>query len=334
MQQRFLTATFSLISLLLLPFYAWSDEHTTPSMMRSGHIMPHTSTFEAWGMMDVFDQSFDIINYANKLGNSAKPSRMTRFNIGTNFHINDQWAIRTQLSQGQQTIVRQQQPKSVRSTFHTEQALLQWHADLIPLVIEGGYIQNTYPKSGFSSFQTGNVTVTAAPGKQILVASSKASTWLIGASIPLQISEHARIHAGLGYQTSKVQSQYTSYDPFIQSRIGAQAPQKTPWREKQSNLFISLDYEWTNSIAIGLDIQQVHIQRSQYIPRQGFRDYNQTQIMDLWLSYNINNDLSLIFRGHANTHYILGENPAAYNRRINHKFKYPFGFLSMGVDYR
>jgi len=333
MQQQSLSAIVTL-NLLLFPFCAWSDDLLLPSMMRSGHIMPHTSTFEAWGSMDVFDQSFDVINYTKKLGNSAKPSRMNRFNLGGNVHINDQWVIRAQLSQGQQTIVRQQQPKSIRSTFHTEQALLQWHANRFPLVIEGGYIQNTYPASGFSSFQTGNVTITAAPGKQILVASSKASTWLIGASMPLQISEHARIHAGFEYQTSKVQSHYTSYDPFIQSRIGAQAPQTTPWREKQSNLFISFDYQWANSAAIGLDVKQVHIQRSQYIPRKGFQDYNQTQIIDLWLSYDINSDLSLIFRGHANTHYILGENPAAYNRRINHKFKYPFGFLSIGLDYR
>lgn len=306
-------------------------ETSNPALMRSGHVLSNTHTLEAWTLLDVFDKSFDVINYAKKLGNSAKPSRMSQASIGVNIPMSEQWAIRSSLAYGKQTVVRQLAPKSVQSTFHTETLLLQWHHDGFPLVIEGGYRQQTYPPSGFNAYQTGNVTVTAAAGKDLLTATSKAKSWLVSATYPIHFSDDFSGYLGVEYQRSSIQSSYTSYDPFVQSRIGGQAPQKTPWNEAQYTVLLSMDYKLSQNIGLGLDLKQINIKRSHYIPRQGFRDYNSTQIADLWLFYHINKATSIVFRGHANTHYLLGESPAAYNRRINHKFKYPFGYLTAGL---
>jgi hypothetical protein len=37
--------------------------------------------------------------------------------------------------------------------------------------------------------------------------------------------------------------------------------------------------------------------------------------------------------GQAASHFVLGELPLLYNRRNNHTFKNPFGFVSLGLQY-
>jgi len=313
---------------------ASTAQAATPAVMRANHELPAQTKAEVWVQLDMFKQSFDVINYSKRLGNTAKPSDMTMGKIGANIHLSSQWALRTEWMRGSQTIVRSTAPTSVTAQFESATGLLQWHTESWPLILEAGYRKERFLPSGFTHYQQGQVTLTAAPGKQLITSSSQASTWLWRAAVPMKISDRLHLQVGVEYQRSTVQASYTSYDPFIVSLIAGQIPQSTPWHEEQRNLLMSLDANATDNLALGIDMAWVHIKRKGYQPRQGFRDYTSTQMLDVWGSYDITHTLTLMMRGHANTHYLLGEMPSAYNSRINHKFKYPFGYLSLGLVWK
>jgi len=303
----------------------------SPALMRPVHALSPDSRAEIWAQMDVFKQSFDVINYAKKLGNSAKPSSMTMYKLGGNVRLDSQWMLRTEWMRGSQTIVRSTEPTSVTSQMESAVGLIQWQAESLPIIFELGYKKEKFLPSGFTRYQKGNVMITAAPGKQLITSSSQASTWLGRVAMPITFSNNLHFQWGLEYQRSSVQTSYTSYDPLITSFIAGQVPQSTPWHEEQRNIFLSLDMDATEHIALGFDATFVKIKRKNYQPRQGFRDYTSTQILDLWGSYDVTRNITIVVRGHGNTHYLLGEMPSAYNSRINHKFKYPFGYLSAGL---
>jgi len=306
----------------------------SPTLMRPAHVWNSASKAEVWAQMDVFKQSFDVINYAKKLGDSAKPSKMVMNKIGGNIYLDSQWLLRTEWMYGSQTIVRATKPTSMTSNLESAIGLIQWHAVSLPLIVEAGYKKEKFLPSGFKQYQKGSSLITAAPGKQLITSSSQASTWLGRVSAPIDISDIFHLQLGMEYQRSTVQTSYTSYDPMIVSLISGQIPQITPWHEEQRNLLFSLDVDATENLALGMDLAWVNIKRSSYQPRKGFRDYTSTQIVDVWASYDVTHAVTFFMRGHGNTHYLLGEMPSAYNSRINHKFKYPFGYLSAGLMWR
>jgi len=308
-----------------------SAEAASPALMRPAHGLGVDVNAEIWAQMDAFKQSFDVINYSKKLGNSAKPSNMSMSKIGGNVRLASHWVLRTEWMRGSQTIVRSLAPTSLTSNVESAVGLLQWHADALPLILEMGYKKEKFLPSGFTQYQKGQTILTAAPGKQLIVSSSQASTWLWRAVSPMEFYDIFHFQLGIEYQRSTVQTAYTSYDPAIVSLIAGQVPQSTPWQEQQFNLLLSLDVDATDNFALGVDMVWVSIKRKNYQPRKGFRDYTSTQILDVWASYNVMKPLVLFVRGHANTHYLLGEMPSAYNSRINNKFKYPFGYLTAGL---
>jgi len=309
-------------------------ETAAPSLLRMGHVLPDSGVFEAWAQLDVFDKSLDVINYANKLGNRAKPTSLIMGKIGGNLHLSRGLILRSELMYGSQTIVRTQEPKITNSKMHSETAMLQWHSSSFPFIIEAGYERHTFPPIGFSVYQSGATTVTAAPGQDLLVASSKDSAWTLAVTYPMEISDDFSVKFGIESKLGKVEAHYTSYDPTVLSFIGASAPQSTPWDELQYNASLSLNYKASKNIKLALDFKQVNINRSGYIPRAGFKDYTSTQILDVWGFYDVSKNVTLMVRGHLNTHYLLGEIPSAYNRRVNDKFKHPFGYLSVGLAYK
>ena len=319
------------------PFISLATEGSAiPALLRAAHISPNPDKMELWAQLDLFDQSLDVVNYSKKLGAAAKPSQMVMGKLGGNLYLDPQWLLRSELMYGSQTIVRPLEPRRTDANLHAETVLLQWHDKHIPLVLEVGYVRHAFLPSGFSKYQTANSTIVAAPGKQLITSSAKDSGWILNIAAPMRVTDSLQTQIGMEMQRSTVQATYTSYDPAIlaSATFANRAPQTTPWHESQLNLALSLDYTLFSGTSVGMDFKHVQIQRSSYIPRKGFQDYTSTQMLDVWLFQEMSPDFSLIFCGHANRHYLLGEIPAAYNSGINDKFKHPFGYLSVGITYK
>jgi len=334
MKGNIIKASIACSLLLFCSAVGNAAETAAPSLLRTGHVLSDSTVGEAWTQVDVFDKSLDIINYASKLGNRAKPTNLMMGKIGGNLHLSRGWILRTELMYGSQTIERTLEPKITNSKMHSETALLQWYSPKLPLVIEAGYERHTFPPIGFSVYQSGTTTVTAAPGQDLLVASSKDSAWVLAVTYPMNISDKLSVKLGVESKLGKVEAHYTSYDATVLSFIGASAPQSTPWDELQYNASLSLNYKASKNVKLALDFKQVNINRRGYIPRAGFKDYTSTQILDVWGFYDVSKNVTFMMRGHINTHYLLGEIPSAYNRRVNDKFKHPFGYLSVGLAYK
>lgn len=326
-----LIVSVTLISLSYSKLANAIEASATQSLMRPGHVMPATRNLEVWAQADIFDKSFDITNYAQKLGTSAKPDSFYMGKLGINYRINPEWTIRSEVMYGSQTIVRTLEPKKFSPNFHSQKLLVQWNPDDYPFVVEGGIINYGVLTEGFSIYEQANLTVTAAPGKDLVSSAAKSISIMTGISFPLIDDYDLSLRLGGELYATKVQARYAASDPFVQSILAPQAPQNNPWHEYQGLLFVTLDYKLLPSLSVGMDLKHLKIQRDKYIPRAGFRDYNSAQILDAWLFWRMSDKLGLSMRGHANTNYLLGEAPAFYNRRINHKFKHPFGYITAAL---
>jgi len=291
-----------------------------------------------WIAYDYFDPSLDFLNYAGKTGTSTKLTKWTAFRGGININLAEEVRLRFSAESGSQKLTRPVEPKELNPKYWGADLRLQWITRLstsTDISLETGYSKHSSPAYSVTKFQQGNTTITALPGKELFSSSSSDRAWLIGSIASYHASPTLTLHANLEYRDVKVQSTTNSIDPLISATLAAQQiPQATPWKEQHIVAGAGLDWEFLSDTLLSMDLRQYSINRKNYLPRKGFADYNQNTVFDASLSYAINNHFTLYSHGQAASHFVLGQLPLLYNRRNNHTFKNPFGFLSLGVQYK
>lgn len=333
---------FILFGATLLPIgEVHANESTLPSLeLNRAVILDYNQRQhpEFWLAYDYFDQSMDYLNYASKTGTSTKLTQWTGLRGGLNINFDDNVRFRLQAEQGSQTLIRPVEPKSLNPKYWGADLRLQWNqrfSKSARWALETGYRMHKAPAYSASKFQVGNTLITAAPGKDLFSSSSNDSAWLVGAIGTLDINDSFTLHGNLEYRSVKVQAITTSYDPMVLATLRKQQiPQSSPWKEQHIILGAGMDWRLFSSFSINMDLRHYSISRQNYKPRTNFSDYNQNTVFDGYLNYNLTRQFSLYTHGQAATHFVLGDLPLLYNRRNNHTFKNPFGFVSIGLIYR
>jgi len=125
----------------------------------------------------------------------------------------------------------------------------------------------------------------------------------------------------------------TSQHALVQSLLTPTAPQSTPWDETHALFQIALDWQPLKPLSLSLDYTHYQISRSNYTPRSGKTDYTAQDQLDAYLSWHIDDHWSIYGHGRVYSHFVLGDVPMSYNQRVNHRFKDPFGFISVGLNW-
>ncbi|GEM_PF-4255779 len=290
-----------------------------------------------WLKYDYFHPKMDIFDYAGSTKTSNTLDKWSNIHVGLNTGISEQFRLRLQAEKGSQKLSRPREPKSLNPGFWGGEIRLQWRSqptDSFRWGLEAGYRAHHSPVEGVEKLEEGGITATAAPGKMLFESSAKDAAWLAGVGTSFDVSEALSLHAHFEYRAVQVQAITTSYDPLILAVLQKrQIPQTTPWHEKHMVSAVGLDWRFFERAFLALDVRHYLIRRSNYIPRTGFRDYNESAYADIYLGYAITPDVTLMTHAQVGSNYFLGDLPLLYNRRNNHTFNHPFATVSAGLNY-
>ncbi len=318
---------------LCLLLLSWPAQAAPVTLMRPAHALPAGLSQESWLQLDMFDQSFDILGYSNKLGTSARPDHMQMFRLGSDYRLHDHWLWRGELMTGDQSVVRSREPKQLNPSFSAWQMMLQWQQTDDAWRLEAGVQQHQISDQGFSIYQTATTTVIAAPGKQLASSSASDRGWFVRAAIPYAWGIW-HVRAVADFQRNRVQARYVIDDPAIRPLVANRIPQVAPWQENQLTLLLGMDVPLSAAWTLGMDVRHVSINRAGYQPASNGQEFNTSDSLDGWLSWQQAHGLTLTLHGHANSRFMLGDVPAFYNRGVSNKFRYPFAWLSLNLSYR
>ncbi|MDQ7058212.1 MAG: hypothetical protein Q9N62_07135 [Ghiorsea sp.] len=289
-----------------------------------------------WLSYSFYNQGFNIVEAENNSTTSQLTS-WTALRGGINYPLAYGLKLRGYIESGNQQGTRVIEPKYVTTDFLGTDLRLQWSTSWLKgqrIGIEAGYRAHKVPNTSYDKLQQGNILATAAPGKSLMDVSAKDSAWFVSGVFHSNITDNFSVHGGVEIRDIEVQATTTSQDSLIQSLLEIQqVPQATPWQEKHVIMNLGFDWRVFDIVELGVDYKQYNIQRMHYQIRDNFIDYNESTQLDFYLGYQI--QASTIFFVHARyiSNYLLGDTPALYNRRNNHTFKNPFGFVTVGAQF-
>ena len=317
-----------------------------------------------------FDQSLDVLNYADKL-TSTKPKQATTDTIFFSYKLN-KLKLSYEDFESSGTVMRNSQPKSLETNVHGdsyfisyeiienetnvyELGLFRKEEQQDPVTIDcytfgstvvGGSCEEArlrvldsdiYKETGELIYEPVLETVGESESKGIYLRLNPKSLNLFNFT-----------HT-LSYKLSDINQRYESTilnttDSFIRGlsvdgqnagslldRFKNELPQQTPWKEK------SLKYSINNLIPLGKNFaisgmySFVKVSRQDYLSNPQKEDFSKNHLLDLSLFYKISTYGIIYLKLSASSNYLLGENPLAYNRRSNHLFDHPYGQLNAGI---
>lgn len=290
-----------------------------------------------WLRHSYFLPAMDVFSYSDNTKTSSKLTQWRSLQLGWNGQVSEHWRLRWSAVIGDQRGTRATEPKSVHSTYWGSALGAQWQTEPtegIRLALLAGYNFHRSPEVGVEKLQKGSILATAAPGQTLFRSSAEDTGWALGGMASIDIGASLIWHNRLEYRQARVQASTVSYDPLIHSLLEQQqVPQANPWQEKRMVVGMGLDWAFADKVALAMDIRHDMIRRLDYIPRTKFVDYNQNTQLNLYLNYAATSNMLVFLQAQASTHFLLSEQPSLYNRRNNHTFKHPFGFLALGVQY-
>lgn len=339
---------YPVVWLILFPVIAWSGEpypnisvsEVLPVLDRP-MIQAKQPTRSYWARYDYFAPSLDFLDYQNKTGSRTRIKRWSSLRLGSQQPL--KWegtALRFWLEQGNQVITRPDPPKHLSPEYQAGEIRYQWRPKWrgrtrTDAALEVGYLLHQARSETVTQLKQGGVLLTAAPGKALFRSSARDRGWLLALRHQSSLSKNLTVNLGAEYRDMSIASRTISWDPFVTALLEAQQiPQSTPWKENQLILSLSGDWSFRPVWHLAFDLQHYQINRQNYLPRKGFRDYDQNTTLDGYLFWSPSPSWRLFVQGHASQHFVLGEKPFLYNRRNNHTFKHPFGVVSLGVQYQ
>ena len=318
-----------------------------------------------------FDESLDVLNYANKLTNT-KPKEATVDNFFLSYKFTNSIKIGLEINESSGKVERLSYPKFLetkvnRGTVHLSFNIIENSERFYDLGFFYGEEKQepvTIDCYAFGSTVIGGSCTEAklrlldgeiykSTGELVYLpvlstsGSSESFGFLLRSS-PKSLDLFSFSHTLSIKQTEIIQSNRSKIlnttDSFIrQIRIDSQSagslldsfkqelPQATPWKETELRYSASTLYSFTDSLALSAMYSFIKVNRSDYQNNPTKEDYDENEMFDLTAFYRLHENIILYTRLSASTNYILGESPLAYNRKSNHLFDHPYGQFYIGT---
>lgn len=317
-----------------------------------------------------FDNSLDILNYADKL-TSTKPDKASTDTLFISYKYQN-FKLSYESFDSSGTVIRVTQPKSLETNVNGESiyasyqfldndnrsyelGLFAKEENQDPVTIDcyafgstvvGGSCEEARLRLLDSDIYKSTGDLVYEPVLRTSGESESKGIYL--RIIPKSLNILSFTHT-LSYKTSDVSQGFQSAilnttDSFIRGltidgrnagnlldQFKNELPQNTPWKENTFKYSVSNLLPIGDSLALSGMYSFIKVKRKQYIDNPNKKDFTKNHLLDLSLFYKVNDYGVLYIKLSASSNYLLGENPLAYNRRSNHLFDHPYGQLSTGL---
>lgn len=319
---------FSALLMSIFPAYA-ATELDRPVLSRE-----LAGDMQMWFQLDYFSPALDILNYRGKTAGSSSLDRYSEAKLGFRYGISDDVNVRYSIGFLQQRATRATEPKVINSDAYSHDVKLQYmfyHGGGMHWGVELGYRAHIARPVDLFAYQVGGVLITST-GQPLATLNARDDAWLGAVRGAWEIGDDWLLHAGVELRRVRVKTALTSGHAILQPLLAIIGPQSTPWNETHGLFQVALDWRPVQALSMSLDYTHYQISRSGYIPRAGKLDYTSQDQFDAYLSWHFNSHWAVFGHGRLYRHFVLGDIPMTYSQRVNHKFKNPFGFVSMGVN--
>ena len=356
-----------LIGLLLQPLLFYSSEYESLENIISNRL---DNPFIVGISHSRFDQSLDILNYADNLESTMpKEALIDTYYLGYQF---DNWKFSFESNQSTGEVERLSQPKSITTDVSTETLSISYDLrEYKNNSVEIGFILSdeeqdpvTIDCYAFGGTVIGgscneaklnilNSDAYRNSGELIYEPVLKTSGNSKSQGFYLRISSKSlgllNFNHTFSYKNTEINQDFTSpilntSDSFIRGltvdnrnagelldQFKAELPQTTPWKENTFKYSISNLIPIGQNFAISGMYSFVKVKRKNYLDNPSKKDFTNNHLIDLSLFYSLTEHALLYFKLSAYSNYLLGENPLAYNRRSNHLFDHPYGQVNAGL---
>jgi len=317
-----------------------------------------------------FDQSLDILNYADKL-ESTKPKEAVINSYYLSYQY-DKWKLSLESNESSGEVERLSIPKSIKTDVSTETlfvsydllenenniiqiGLLLRDEDQDPVTIDCYAFGETVIGGSCNEAELSvlNSEAYRASGELIYEPVLRTSGKSESQGIYLRISSKSlgllNFNHTFSFKNSEIDQDFTSSilntsDSFIRGltvdnrkagelldQFKGELPQTTPWKENTFKYSLSNLIPLSQNFAISGMYSFVKVKRMDYLGNPSKKDFTKNHLIDLSVFYSITENSLLYLKLSASSNYLLGENPLAYNRRSNHLFDHPYGQVNAGL---
>ena len=317
-----------------------------------------------------FDQSLDILNYADKL-TSTKPKKATTDTYFLSYRFN-KLKVSYESFDSSGIVERLTQPKSLETDVKGESVYLSYQIlandnrtyelglftkdeKQDPVTIDcyafgstvvGGSCEEARLRLLNSEVYKSTGDLVYEPVLKTIGNSESQGIYL--RIIPKSLNLLDFTHT-FSYKESDVSQNFESAilnttDSFIRGltidgrnagqlldQFKNELPQTTPWQENTFKYTISNLIPIGNKVAISGMYSFIKVKRDQYLNNLNKDDFTKNHLLNLSFFYKVNDYGIFYLKLSASSNYLLGENPLAYNRRSNHLFDHPYGQVNAGI---
>jgi len=297
---------------------------------------------QIWAQLDHMSPSFDLFNYAEKLTGTTKFDLYQSYQLGLKYGLLDRLSLSYNVQLTDQNVTRTQEPKQINSRFFGHELRLQYvfyRADQLQWAIDAGFKSHRARALDFFRFDTtvGGTPISAVAlgNEPVFSLTASDSTWFSALRGAIPFGRHLRMDFGIEARRTTVRANLNSSllsDPIIGPALLNQAPQATPWHENHLLLQWGMSWSPLRSLSLAADYTFHAISRNGYVRKAGKTDYNSNHQLDGYIFWHVSKTFTVYGHGRASQRFILGDMPLVYNTRTNHRFKNPFGFVSIGTS--
>ncbi|SVA00411.1 uncharacterized protein METZ01_LOCUS53265 [marine metagenome] len=318
-----------------------------------------------------FDESLDVLNYADKLTGS-KPKSAELSSLFLSYKFNNSLKLTSQITETSAQVERQTIPKSL--TTDTDSSFFSLSYQLFsnskniyemefffeeenqdPLTVDcyefGSLIVGGSCPEARISFLDAEIYKTTGELVHLPVLVFEGNTEAYGLIFRIKglSINNFNINHSISYKRSEITAEFTSAilnttDPTLRGvKIGGQTtgemldqfknelPQTTPWTENIFKYSLNSTLGLTKRTALVSRIGFIKVSRSDYQENPSKEDYETNYLLDIGLFYSITDRFTLYSRASLTSNYLVGINSLSYNRRSNHLFDHPYGQLYIGT---
>jgi hypothetical protein len=317
-----------------------------------------------------FDQSLDILNYADKLETTKpKEALINSYYLGYRF---DQWKLSFESNDSSGEVERLSIPRFIETdvksetfiisyNFHENNnsliqiGLLHRNEDQDPVTIDCYAFGETVIGGSCDEAELNvlNSEAYRTSGELIYEPVLRTSGKSDSQGIYLRLSSKSlgllNLNHTFSFKNSKINQDFTSSilntsDSFIRGltvddrnagrlldQFKDELPQTTPWKENTFKYSISNLIPVGENFAISGMYSFIKVKRKNYLNNPSKKDFTENHLIDLSLFYSLTDNSLLYLKLSASSNYLIGENPLAYNRRSNHLFDHPYGQVNAGL---
>ncbi len=358
---------FILLGLLLQPLLFYASEYESLENILTNRL---DNPFIVGISHSRFDQSLDILNYADNL-ESTKPKEalIDSYYLGYQFN---KWKLSFESNESTGEVERLSQPKSISTDVSTETLTISYdvHENKNNLVEIGFLIRDedqdpvTIDCYAFGETIIGgscddaelnvlNSEAYRTSGELIYEPVLRTSGNAKSQGIYLRFSSKSlgvlNFNHTLSFKASEINQDFASSilntsDSFIRGltvdnrnagelldQFKAELPQTSPWKENSFKYSVSNLIPVGENFAISGMYSYIKVKRKDYLSNPSKKDFTDNHLIDLSLFYSPTDNSLLYLKLSATSNYLIGENPLAYNRRSNHLFDHPYGQVNAGL---